>query len=53
MDKKVTYIKEKEIQKKLSKNSSLDVTKYAQNPIEAKLNAFKNAKKSISFKDLF
>ena len=54
MDKKLTYLKEKQINKKAKENlENILLNNYAQNPIEAKFSAFKKAKKEIDIKDLF
>ena len=53
MDKeKITFLKEKEIQKQAKKNAEFLENAYVQNPIEAKFLAFKKTKKKINPKDL-
>ena len=53
MDKKITFLKEKNISKKAQENHMFLTTKYAQNPIKAKFIAFQKTKQEIKPKDLF
>ncbi len=51
MEKKIVYIKEKEISKKAQENFDA-INAYVQNPIKAKFLAFQKTKKE-ALKDLF
>lgn len=50
---KITYLKEKELKKKAQKDAEFLESKFAQNPIKAKLLTFQNLKREITIKDLF
>lgn len=50
---KVTFLKEKQIEKKALDAFEFVESKYVQNPIKAKFLAFKSAKENITLKDLF
>lgn len=53
-DKKVTFLKEKELQKKANENYERFLkNSNAQNPIKAKFLAFQKTKKETDAKDLF
>ncbi len=52
-NKKITFLKEKEFQKKAEKNYEKFLKKNAQNPIGAKFLAFQKTKKELDFKDFF
>ena len=51
--KKITFLKEKELQKKALKNYENFLKKNAQNPIVAKFLAFQKTKKELDNKDFF
>jgi len=54
MNKKLTNIKPKQIEKKALKNfEQFNQSPYVQNPLEAKFLAFQKTKKEIEIKDLF
>lgn len=50
---KVKFLKEKQIQKQAQETAEFLENKFAQNPIKAKFNAFRNVKRTITLKDLF
>ncbi|MBQ9150536.1 hypothetical protein IJX73_06355 [bacterium] len=50
---KITFLKEKEFKKKANDNARFLENSFAQNPIQAKFNAFQKLKREISIKDLF
>lgn len=50
---KVTFLKEKQIEKQAQKEFEFVENVYAQNPIKSKFLAFQQAKKKITLKDLF
>ncbi len=50
---KVTFLKEKQLEKTAQKNFELAQSIYAQNPIKNKFLAFQKTKKDITLKDLF
>ncbi|MBQ8635060.1 hypothetical protein IJ425_02785 [bacterium] len=50
---KVKFLKEKQVQKCAQETAELLESKFAQNPIKTKFDAFRHAKKTITIKDLF
>ena len=52
-EKKITFLKEKQIKQKAQKQAEFLENQFAQNPIKAKFIAFKQLKKDITIKDLF
>lgn len=50
---KITFLKEKELKKRAVEHAQFLESQFAQNPIQAKFNAFKKLKQDISIKDLF
>ena len=54
MEKKISYFKEKQIEKQAQKEfDKLYSNTYAQNPIKEKFLAFQKAKKDIDVKDFY
>lgn len=49
----ITYLKEKQFEKKAKNNALFLENMFAQNPIKAKFVAFRETKKNVTLKDLF
>ena len=49
----IKFLKEKQVQKRAQETAEFLESKFAQNPIKTKFDAFRQAKKTITIKDLF
>lgn len=50
---KITFLKEKELKQRATRQAEFLEKKFAQNPIKAKFQAFQKTKRDIKIEDLF